>query len=203
MHHIPTRPQASTSCQPKQPSPPTVLSTSALCLPQDSTIRLAVDPRWRDAAADGVHPSCGPCLPGATMLEVDTVVMIYTALVLGVPTMCRCSWSRDYMVRLGWPDACSIHRDTTCLSFVFFMAALGSGSVTSVLVKVYHLADTLTLRLLPALGGAVFGHSAVQLVSSRAEAARPGGMPPRTDPVAPVAHGHVQGLSALLFCAQR
>ena len=83
------------------------------------------------------------------------------------------------------------------------MAALGSGSVTSVLVKVYHSADTLTLWLLPALGGAVFGHCAVQLGSSRAEAARPGGTPPRTDPVALVAHGHVQGLSAPLVCAHR
>jgi hypothetical protein len=83
------------------------------------------------------------------------------------------------------------------------MAALGLGSVTSVLGKVYHLADTLTLRLLPALGGAVFGHSAVQLVSSRAEAARPGGMPPRTDPAALVAHGHIQGLSAPFVRAHR
>ena len=60
----------------------------------------------------------------------------------------------------------------------------GFESVTYVLVKVYHLANTLTLRLLHAPGGAVFRPSAVQLVSSRAEAALPGAMPPRMDPAA-------------------
>ena len=90
-----------------------------------------------------------------------------------------------------------------CLGLIVFMAALGWSSVTSVLVKVYRLADTLTLRSLPAPGGAVFGQSAVQLVYSRAEAARPGGMPPRMDPTALVAHGHVQGLGAPLVCAHR
>ena len=44
-----------------------------------------LDPRWRDAAADGWHPSCGPCLPGASMLEVDTVMIIYTAVGSGGP----------------------------------------------------------------------------------------------------------------------
>ena len=115
----------------------TRLSTSALCSPQDFTVRLT----GRTLSADWVHPFRGPCLPGATTLEVggghDDVHWPW------VPTLCCCTGSRVYT----WCGQAGltpvhVHRDTACLSPVFFMAALGLRSVVSVLFKVYHLADT-------------------------------------------------------------